>query len=246
MDLAHKRLGHISRKAIIHMRNSGTAVGLDYVDVREELNPCGDPNKVIRTPNVSFDTPTLKPAIPLQLDGHYDQMVQLDKEEPTVRRSARIRLNPGLQRYQNYHGLASTFVSAPSSEYFTPQTYQQAMQSTQSERWEQAIQKELESLRQHGVFSVVDLPADRCPLDGKYVFKIKEELDTDGLPLFKARFVGKGYQQIPGVDYAETFNLTLKMATLRIFLTLSASRRHTVRHYDVNTAFLNGDLDEDI
>jgi hypothetical protein len=92
----------------------------------------------------------------------------------------------------------------------------------------------------------VELPPNREAIEGKYVFKIKDELDSDNLPLFKVRFVGKGFQQIPGIDFTDTYIPTLRMISLRLFLTISATNQHTVRHFDVDTAFLNADLKEEI
>ena len=100
----------------------------------------------------------------------------------------------------------------------------------------------------HGVFSYTELPPGKEAIDGKYVFKIKDDLGADGLPIFKVRFVGKCSQQVHGLNFRDTYSPTLRMAALRLFLTISAARKfkQSVRHFDVDTAFLNAELKEEV
>ena len=111
--------------------------------------------------------------------------------------------------------------------------------------WTAALQKELASLSSHGVFSCVELPPGKTAIDGKYVFKVKDSSDPQK-PTFKVRFVGKGFQQKPGVDFSEFFSPTLRMTALRMFLSISAAKQHSIRHYDVDAAFLNAELKEEM
>lgn len=62
----------------------------------------------------------------------------------------------------------------------------------------------------------------------------------------KARLVAKGYVQKQGVDFEEVFALVARLETVRLFIALAASEGWEVHHMDVKSAFLNGDLEEEV
>ena len=63
---------------------------------------------------------------------------------------------------------------------------------------------------------------------------------------YKEILVSKGYSQVHGIDYNETFALVAKMDSIRLALAIAASKQWEVHHNDVKCAFLNGDLTEEI
>ena len=92
---------------------------------------------------------------------------------------------------------------------------------------------------------MVELPAGRKPLPCKWVFRYKYVSDSEK-PKYKARLVAKGFKQEHGVDYDEIFSLVVKMTTLWLLLGVIATQDLELEQLDVKTAFLHGDLEEDI
>ena len=113
-----------------------------------------------------------------------------------------------------------------------------------STKWEQAMDDEMSSLERNNTWVLTELPTGKRALLNKWVFKIKVE--PDGRRRFKARLVVKGYSQRKGIDYAEIFSPVVKLTTIRILLSIVASENLHLEQMDVKTAFLHGDLDEEI
>ncbi|CAI7806007.1 unnamed protein product [Closterium sp. NIES-53] len=65
-------------------------------------------------------------------------------------------------------------------------------------------------------------------------------------PVFKARYVARGFSQRQGVDYFQTFSPSPKMTTLRVLLHVAAHRDYELHSLDFSTAFLQGSLHEEI
>ena len=125
-----------------------------------------------------------------------------------------------------------------------PQCYSEAVQVDDSVKWKSAMEEEMNSLQKNETWSLTELPAGKKALQNKWVFRIKEE--HDGSKRYKARLVAKGYQQKKGIDYNDIFSPVVKMTTIRIVLSIVAAEELHLEQLDVKTAFLHGDLEEDI
>ena len=126
-----------------------------------------------------------------------------------------------------------------------PRTRKDAMESEDWPKWKQAMDEELAALRKNNTWILVDRPQGKRLIKNKWVYKIK--LNPDGtVAVYKARLCAKGYTQIPNVDYKETFAPVASMTTVRIFLSVSNQLNMEVIQFDVKTAFLHGDLDEEL
>ena len=76
---------------------------------------------------------------------------------------------------------------------------------------------------------------------------LQEEIGIDGkVETFKARLMAKGYTQKEGIDYDETFSLVAMLKSIRILLSITAHFNYEIWQMDVKTAFLNGNLEEEI
>jgi hypothetical protein len=105
------------------------------------------------------------------------------------------------------------------------------------------MQQEYSSLIDNGVWELVDLFRDRVVVNNMWFYKVK--FDTVGdVSRLKARFVAKGCSQRVGLDYAETFSLVIRMANLRLFLTIAAARDLERCQLDIDIAFLYAPIKE--
>ncbi|KAK4383708.1 Retrovirus-related Pol polyprotein from transposon TNT 1-94 [Sesamum angolense] len=126
-----------------------------------------------------------------------------------------------------------------------PKTYVEAITSIDSSFWKEAIKNELDSIMTNHTWDLVDLPVGSKPIKCKWIFKKKIKPDGS-IDKFKARLVVVGYTQKKGIDYFDTYSSVTKIATIRVLIALSAINDLMIHQMDVKTAFLNGDLEEEI
>ena len=108
------------------------------------------------------------------------------------------------------------------------------------------MQEEMESLHKNQTWYLVKLPKGKKVVRCKWVFKKKEETLGVEEPRYKARLVTKGYSQIPGVDFTDVFSPVVKHSSIRALLGIMAMHDLELEQLDVKTAFLHGELEEDI
>ncbi|GJX88881.1 retrotransposon protein, putative, ty1-copia subclass [Tanacetum coccineum] len=126
-----------------------------------------------------------------------------------------------------------------------PTSYKAAMLDSESNKWIDAMNAEIQSMIDNMVWVLVDLPPNCKTVGSKWIFKKKT--DMDGIVhTYKARLVAKGYTQLYGVDYEETFSPVADIRAIRILISIAAFYDYEIWQMDVKTAFLNGYLDEDI
>jgi len=126
-----------------------------------------------------------------------------------------------------------------------PKTYTEALMGLEYDRWLDAMQSEMESMRENQVWNLVDPPDGVRAIECKWIFKKK--IDADGkVHIYKARLVAKGFHQIHGVDYDETFLPIAMLKSIRILLAIATYYDYEIWQMDVKTTFLNGNLSEDV
>jgi hypothetical protein len=107
------------------------------------------------------------------------------------------------------------------------------------------MKSELGSMSENQVWTLVDPPSDRKAVECKSIFKKK--MDAYGnVTVYKARLVAKGFRQVQGVDYDETFSPIAMFKSIQILLAIAAFHDYEMQHMDVKTAFLNGNIDEEL
>ncbi|RVW68648.1 Retrovirus-related Pol polyprotein from transposon TNT 1-94 [Vitis vinifera] len=121
----------------------------------------------------------------------------------------------------------------------------QVKQSSDSEKWIEAMKDEMKSMKDNGVWDLVELPKGVKPIGCKWIFKTKRD-SKGNIVRYKARLVAKGFTQKEGIDYKETFSPVSSKDSFRIIMALVAHYDLELHQMDVKTAFLNGNIDETI
>jgi hypothetical protein len=130
----------------------------------------------------------------------------------------------------------------------TPQTHREAMSSPDAKEWKIAEHSEMASCVGQKVWTLVartSLPKGANVLPCKTVYKIKVN-ELGQITQFKARFTPKGFRQKQNVDFFETYARTGQYKTLRTLLSLCAKWGYDLTQFDVPTAFLFADVEEDV
>ncbi|MCO5574886.1 hypothetical protein L7F22_028680 [Adiantum nelumboides] len=104
---------------------------------------------------------------------------------------------------------------------------------------------EYQSLMANGTWQLVPAPPNRKLVTCKWLLRKKFHADGS-VSLYKARLVARGFTQIPGMDYSETFSPVLCITSFRVLIAIAALFGFLLHQMDVRTAFLNGDLQEEI
>ena len=184
-----------------------------------------------------------------QQQGDQDT-VQREQEESRaetvdLRRSTREKKAPEKLTASELGELHSVYGYCHLAVAEEPATMRLALQSEHKAEWEQALAEEHRSIEKAGTYELVDRPKGRKILRSKYVLKIKRNQDGS-INKFKVRLVILGNMQVEGEDYTETFAPVMKYQSLRTILALACEEGMHIHQMDVKTAFLNGDLNEEV
>ena len=127
-----------------------------------------------------------------------------------------------------------------------PVSYDEAMSSPLAQEWETAMQSEMKALEESNTYDIVPLPKGRELVGVKWVYAIKS--DKEGNDLYKARFVAKGYSQVKGINYHETFSPTVRMNSVRMITQIATENNLDIdlHQMDFKSAYLNAPIDCDI
>jgi hypothetical protein len=111
--------------------------------------------------------------------------------------------------------------------------------------WRGAMQDELNAIVDNDTWSLTDLPHGHRAIGLKWVYKLKRD-EQGAIVRYKARLVAKGYVQRQGVDFDEVFAPVARLESVRLLLVVAVHQGWQVHHMDVKSAFLNGELLEEV
>ena len=190
--------------------------------------------KVINTKDVVFTAPNRTQEQELQLEDVEVEAHNANDPRQAVRRSTRIR-NKNI-------GHAFLILAEQIRE---PLTIREALQGPHQEQWRIALITEIKALNANHTWTRVRRPPKANIIKTKWVLKIK--YDADGrLEKFKARLVAKGFKQKFLVDYFETYSPVASKESLRVFLAVVTKRKLKMKQYDVPSAYVKANLEEEI
>ena len=113
-----------------------------------------------------------------------------------------------------------------------PINYEEAMMSPDSAKWLEAMKSEIGSVYENRVWTLVDLPDDRQAIENNWIFKKKTDADGN-VTVYKAWLVAKGFRQVQGVDYDETFSRVAMLKSVRTMLAIATFYDYEIWQMDV-------------
>ncbi|OUC41357.1 integrase core domain protein [Trichinella nativa] len=186
------------------------------------------------------------PSVPPKVDTDSDESIG-QSPQPSVKTSPEELRRPPRDRFPNRNIFNSDFLlfQAQVREQSDSISYEEAVNRPDAKEWLKAINEELASHCENQSWEPAVLPPHKKAIKSKWVFKTKYKEDRT-IEKRKARLVARGYSQLQGIDYEDTFAPTLGYSSLRYLLSLAAKYNLEVDQMDVVTAFLNPSLNEEI
>ncbi|GKD60882.1 retrotransposon protein, putative, ty1-copia subclass, partial [Tanacetum coccineum] len=123
--------------------------------------------------------------------------------------------------------------------------YKAALSDPKSDKWLDAMNVKMQSMKDNEVWDLVDLLLDGKTVANKWLFKKKTDMDG-AVHTYKACLLANGFTQTYRVDYEETFSLIAYIRAIRILIAIAAFYDYEIWQMDVKTAFLNRHLSEEV
>ena len=222
----------------------GTTPRVHFEDEGDEEEEQGADVEDLVEPNTKEATPKEKtPSAPSSSDQEKDQPLEEQDqtlEEPRYPTRTRKPLGDWWLNHilppQHEDQANVAFVGDPS-------TLGEVLSCEDAKKWEVAMQEEYDALIAKGTWELAALPPGRSSVGCKWVFSTKRDA-LGQVVRYKARLVARGFSQVEGVDFNETFAPVAKFSTIRCIVALGAAMDMEIHQMDVKTAFLNPKLEE--
>jgi hypothetical protein len=111
--------------------------------------------------------------------------------------------------------------------------------------WRDAMMEEYHFIMKNDVWDIVLRPKGKSIVTSKWIYKIKH-IAYGSIKKHKEIFVARGFSQVEGIYYEETFTLVSRYTSIRMIISLAASMGWRLHQMDVNTTFLNGEIEEEV
>ena len=186
---------------------------------------------------VELSTDEIRPQSTTVVERQNEETTPHVQDALPTHRSGRV-IRPPIRYREEGEGLVTLLDN-------DPLTYRDAMDDPDKEKWQEAMNLEMESMYSNSIWKLVDLPNEVRPIGCKWIYKRKRVADGK-VETFKARLVAKDYTQQEEVNYEETFSPVAMLKSIRILLSIVACLDYKIYQMDVKTGFLNDYLEESI
>ena len=172
----------------------------------------------------------------------YAESIPIDEHEEEavpIRRTERVNAGIPPESYDEW-GL-----NCNAAYVADPMNWEEAMTSNQSENWRKAGEREYQSLIDHNTWDLVPLPHGKKLIGSKMVFRVKYD-EHGQIERCKARLVAQGYSQEYGKDYVQVLSPVIRWESVGTPISMAVQYGMELYQMDVDVAFLNGHLKEEI
>lgn len=209
-----------------------------------------------RTPDLGPSSLDTQRASSVEQFGSIGQEDQIERslKEPQVKRKP-TWCKEILQEVEKHGAPADTFRESKRphkySGYVTQMTRISTAEPSSFEEaakqhvWEDAMMEEYQSILKNDVWDIVPRPEGKSIVSSKWIYKIKHFAEGS-IEKYKARFVARGFSQKEGIDYDETFAPIARYTSIRTIISLATILGWKLHQMDVKTAFLNGQVEEEV
>ena len=122
-----------------------------------------------------------------------------------------------------------------------PTTHDESLNSSESDKWLEAMKSEMDSMCINQAWTLVEPPEGIKPIGCKWIFKKKTDMEGNVIT-YKARLIAKGYHQRQGIDYEETLGPVAMLKSKRILLAIDAYCDYEIWKMDVKMTFRKGNI----
>lgn len=136
-------------------------------------------------------------------------------------------------------------LNAVACNQLTPRNYARAVARRDGQKWPQAVETELHNIWELSIWHFEHVPPGWKETDACWLFNIKFNQDGS-IKKYKARYIVRGFSQIFGQDYHDTWVPTATLASLRMLFAVATSNKWMVETFDITAEYLHGEIDEDI
>ena len=212
------------------------------------LSPSQGPNLVqsATLPSLRRSSKSIKPPSYLQ-DYKCSSIISPDLSQSTSHSKSGTSLvstRYPLSDYVDTSQLSPSYANfcAIITSILEPRFYHEAVKDP---KWKEAMNAEIDALVSNNTWSLTPLPPNKKAIGCKWVYRVKYKADGF-VERYKARLVAKGFTQQEGLDFTDKFSPVAKLTTVKTLLAIFAVKGWHLGQLDVNNAFLNGDLHEEV